>query len=464
MSSSDLKTMFEPESAAVFGVSLSDENSIGSIVFRNLKKKGIHVYAVNPKPTDREDFYQNIEGLPRVPDLAIVSLPADKVLGVMEKIIDAGIPSAIIQSSGFSELSKEGAEMERELGSMIDNSEIRTLGPNTMGILDNKSGLDTFFVSEDIIKRPKEGKITFISQSGYLALPFLEALHEKGIGLRAFVGLGNKVDIDENELLEHFGQENDSVLAFYIETFTDGRRFYELSKKVTPRSPIILLKGGRSERGSQAVRSHTGSIAKTSGKLLDGMMKQAGMIKAENEKELVEFSAALSCYEPLTDGNIAEVSTAGSMGIIVSDLIDRSGSDLSISDLSQKTKEGLEAVVSPLGSVTNPIDLTPEVDNETLLRTIETLDHEPNLDAVILCLSRAINLDDSLISEIIEMYTSLSKNLVITIHGGTNADKWRRVLHGNGIPTFDSTEGAVKVLEVLRERGKYLQKVKQRGG
>ncbi|MFO7990680.1 MAG: CoA-binding protein [Thermoplasmata archaeon] len=464
MSSSDLKTMLEPESAVVFGVSLSNENSIGSTVFRNLKRMGTEVYAVNPKPTDRENFYRDIEDLPRIPDLAIVSLPANKVLGVMEKVIDKGVRSAIIQSSGFREGGKEGAEMERELASIIENSDIRVLGPNTMGILDNISGLDTFFVSEDIIKRPRQGMVTFISQSGYLALPFLETLNEMHVGLRAFVGLGNKVDIDENELLEYFGRQGDSVLAFYIETFTDGRRFYGLSKKVTPHSPIVLLKGGRSERGSKAVQSHTGNIAKTSGKLLDGMMKQAGIIKAEDERELVEFSTALSCYKPLTRGNIAEVSSAGSMGIIVSDLIEKSGSDLSIADLSQDTIEKLETVVSPLGSVTNPIDLTPEVDNRTLLRTIEILDGDPNLDAVLLCLSKAINLDDPSISDITAIYPSLSKPLVITLHGGANADKWRKGFHEIGIPIFDSTGRAVKVLEILRERGKYLEKVKERGG
>lgn len=455
----NLDSLLDPDSVAVFGVSLSDGSKMGNIIFDNLKSTNRETYAVNPKAEGQENFFNSINDIPKKIDLAVVAIPSKYALGAVEDCVKAEVGSIILVAGGFGEVDEEGKKKEEKIKEMIEDTDVRILGPNTMGILIPPVDLDTFFLPEDRVKRPDSGGISFISQSGFMATPFMETLCSHGSGLSGFVGIGNRLDVDEVELMKYFAEDDETdVISFYLENFSDGRAWYEAAREVIDDKPIVLLMGGRSSAGKKATQSHTGSLASSSDRVVKGASKQAGVIRAYDERELTDFAEVLSYNRPLEGKNIAVVSSAGGTGVIASDYLENR-TELEVPSFSEETLERLREVTLPIASVENPVDLTANVTDEMYGDVIEILQDEDNIDGILLyALFQSPYVEEGTVEKISKWYHEGDKPIMVACIGDLTGDKWRKEFYKEGVPAYPSTKRAVKCLEVLYQRGCYLNR------
>ncbi len=457
----NLETLLDPDSIAIFGVSLSDDEKMGNIIYDNVKDSGRDIFAINPKAEDQEGFYSSIKDLNEKIDLAILAIPSKYALKAVEDCVEAKVGSIILVAGGFGEVDEEGKEAEEKIKKMLEGTDVRLLGPNTMGILIPPVDLDTFFLPEERVKRPKEGGIAFISQSGFMATPFMETLCANNTGLSGFVGIGNRLDIDEVELLEYFAEDEETdVLTLYLESLSDGRALYEKAKSIVKDKPIVLLKGGRSSVGKQATQSHTGSLASTSDRVVRGVSKQAGMIRAYDERELTDFAEALAYNEPIMGENIAVVSSAGGTGVIASDYIEDTdpGLGLNMPSFSEEIEERLSEATLPIASVSNPIDLTANVTDEMVGDVMEILQDADNIDAILFyALFQSPYVGEGMVDHVSKWYHEGDKPIIVACIGDLTGDEWRKKFHENGVPVYPSTNRAIRCLDILVQRGRILR-------
>ncbi|HDI10206.1 MAG TPA: CoA-binding protein, partial [Euryarchaeota archaeon] len=260
-----LSTFFEARSVAVIGASKTP-GKIGHEILKNLalyEYKG-KVYPVNPKEKEILGMkcYKTVSEIENEVELAVIAIPPKSVPGVVEECGRKGVRGIVIVSGGFKELGDEGREIEEQIVSIARKYGMRIIGPNCIGIYDSRSKIDTFFQSRERMMRPKEGAVSFITQSGTFGCSFLEWAAEEGIGVARFVSYGNRADVDEPELIEFLGEdERTRVIAVYMEGVGDGRRLMQSISKTSRRKPVLILKAGRTKAGSRVALSHTGWLA-----------------------------------------------------------------------------------------------------------------------------------------------------------------------------------------------------------
>ena len=462
----NIDKLLDPKSVAIFGVSLSDEEKMGNIIFDNLKSSARDVFAINPKAEGEEGFYPSIFDVPEEIELAILAIPSKYAVDAVKDCVELDVGAIILVSGGFGETGKDGKDREEEIKDILEDSQTRLLGPNTMGVLIPPVDLDTFFLPEDRVERPGEGGIAFISQSGFMATPFMETLCEHNTGLSGFVGIGNRLDIDEVELLEYFAKdEKTDVIALYLESLSDGRKLYEIAKKKIHDTPIVLLKGGRSQIGQKATQSHTGSLATTSDRVVKGISKQAGIINAYDERELTDFSEALLLNRPIKGENIAVISSAGGTGVIASDNIEDTdpGLGLNMPSFSDEIKERLDEVILPIASSDNPIDLTANVTDEMVDDVLRILQDESEIDGIFLyALFQSPYVGEGMVESISKWYHKGEKPIVVACIGDRTGDKWRKKFYKEGVPAYPSTRRGINVLDKLIKRGRHLDNIGER--
>ncbi len=301
---------------------------------------------VNPKERNvlGHPTYPSLSAIGEPVDLAIIAIPARAVLEVVEDAAAAGIRNAIIVSSNFSEVGEEGAALERELVASADAAGITIVGPNTMGVFSSTSSLCA--LGAPVF--PRAGGVSFISQSGNLGVQLLTVGKRQGIGFSRFIGSGNAANTYISDYLEFLEQDElTRVILLYIEGLKEGRRFLEVARRIAPHKPIIVLKSGKGELGTRAVRSHSGALAGTF-ELFRGITGQAGIIEAETTGELMDLAAAFSNL-PLPRGSRAAVMTlGGGWGVVAADACDREGLDLA--ELPPSLVEELDAFLPASGA------------------------------------------------------------------------------------------------------------------
>ena len=288
--------IFDISSVAIVGAS-PKEGKVGNIILKNFLQdfKG-RVYPVNPKYDEVLGLkcYPNISSIEDKVDLIVVAIPAKAVPGVIEEAGRKGVKLAVIISAGFSEIGEEGRKLEEEIRKSVSSYGIRVIGPNCMGIYDPYSGIDTFFVNRDRLSRPKKGKITLLTQSGAIALSFIEYASSKNIGISKIISYGNKVDLDEVDILRELKNDDNTRYVFiYMEGLRRGRGrdFIEVVKEVN--KPIIILKAGKTKRGHIAAASHTSSMA-GSYDVYRNVFENLGIIEAKSFQEFMIYLKAAS--------------------------------------------------------------------------------------------------------------------------------------------------------------------------
>ncbi|HEY9205641.1 MAG TPA: CoA-binding protein, partial [Candidatus Methanoperedens sp.] len=326
-----LSSIFEPKSVAVIGAS-NNEAKWGGRILKNIlgSFKG-PIYPVNPKETKIQGVtsYPSVLDIPGDVEMAVITIPSNSVIPVVEECGKKGVKGVIVVSAGFSETGNEGALLEKKLLSVVNKYGMRMIGPNTLGIVNEPASLNASVIG----RLPRRGSISFITQSGTLGLALAEWTIETELGLCKVISTGNKANTDDVDLIEYLDKDpSTGVIAMYIEGVNRGKRFIETARRV--KKPIIAIKTGRSKRGAKAVFSHTGSIA-GSDEIFSAAFRQAGILRVDTIDEVFDAALAFSC-QPLPKGNnVAIISNGGGASIVATDECERHG--INITDLEEET-------------------------------------------------------------------------------------------------------------------------------
>ncbi|MBW6485123.1 MAG: acetate--CoA ligase family protein [Syntrophobacterales bacterium] len=390
-----MKNFFTPDGVIVVGAT-SNPIKGGNAIVKNLQMgyKG-PIYPVNPRYAEIEGLacYPSVTDVPGKADLAIVFVPASQVSEVVEKCAAKGIPGVMIESGGFAETGPAGAKFQTELLEIAARTGIRIWGPNCMGLVDVAgSNIFSFMVPEwqqQGLLIP--GRVSLVVQSGMLSAVFLVDIMTHALtGIAKVCSLGNKVDINECDILEYFMDDPQTdVIGMYLESFADGRRFLELARCCT--KPIVVLKGGKSEKGAEAAMSHTASLAGNR-RIVSGLMRQAGVIEATDFRQMADICRSLALTEPAAGGKRTAILTfSGGAGIVSTDFVEEQG--LALADFSPETKRELEKLFPSWMPVSNPVDLWPAIEShlgsgvDVQGLALSAVLADPGVDAVFLHLS-----------------------------------------------------------------------------
>jgi acyl-CoA synthetase (NDP forming) len=376
----DFERLFNPKSIALIGAS-NNIGKWGAIVFLNIKLGGYQgrVYPVNPKEATifNHKAYAQITQIPEPVDLAIIAIPASSSLGVVRECIQKGVRMAIVITSDFSETGDEGARLEREMVETARAGGLRLVGPNTMGIFSASASLTALMPPV----RPRRGKVSLVSQSGNIGTQMMAWGEKFAVGFNRYVSSGNEGDLRAEDYLAYFGKDPDSnVILAYIEGLDDGREFWEMAKRTTPVKPIIAFKGGKTNAGARAAKSHSGAMAGAR-EIYESAFRQAGIIWASTTEEMLEWAAAFSSL-PLPKGNRVGILTrGGGWGVIAADACNEIG--LEVPSLEEKLIQKLDPLMPAYWSKGNPVDMAASMSMDAYLQSLEGLISWDQVDAVI---------------------------------------------------------------------------------
>jgi 4-hydroxybutyryl-CoA synthetase (ADP-forming) len=446
---------FSPKSIAIIGA--SEKPGVGKTIFYNIVKhfKG-KIYPVTPSnPTvGGLTAYKNVLDIPDSIDLAVVAAPSKFTPSVMEEVGKKRIKGAIIVSAGFKEVDEAGAKLEREVGEIAKKYGIKVIGPNCLGIMSFSK--DNIMNSTFLKITPKYGNIALVSQSGAICAATVEDAEAQNIGFSKVISMGNKVDMDESDVLELLAEDEDTrVIVMYLEDIRNARRFMEIAKKITAerKKPVIVLKAGRTAEGAKAAASHTGALGGSDANY-EAAFTQSGVIRVDTMGELFDLATAFS-KQPLPDGNIVIVSNAGGPAIISTDACSRYG--LEMADISS-IRDEIARVIPAYGSPRNPVDIVGDADylrfEKVLLLTLA----HPNVGSIVtMCTpSATLNYDD-LARILVKMSQQFpNKTILASLMGLAEGMENRRIMSEGGIPYYLYSEPAIRTLKAMYDFKKWV--------
>jgi len=375
-----LGDFFHPKSMAFVGAS-GQIGKWGHMLFTLTASGGFagDIYLVNQKggTIAGRPVYKTVGEIPGAVDLAVVTVPASAVSGLIEEFAAKKIRNMLLVSSGFGETGPEGKRLESRLVASARKAGILIIGPNTMGICNPHIHL--YCTGSHV--RPQPGATAVVAQSGNMGTQLLAFAEQQGIGIRGFCGSGNEAMVTVEDFLDGF--EKDSVtetIMLYVESVKDGRRFFNSACRVGENKPIVLLKGGRSSAGYEAAASHTGAMA-SDVRVFDAVCRQAGIVQVEHPMDLLDLSAAFSSV-PIPEGNrVAIMTLGGGWGVVTADLCAQYG--LAVPQLAESIVSRLDRILPAYWSRANPVDIVGEKDNKIPMVAIEELLRWDGCDAVI---------------------------------------------------------------------------------
>jgi acetate---CoA ligase (ADP-forming) len=408
-----MKNFFRPKSIAVIGAS-NNPDKIGRIIFDQLTAK-FRAYPINPKRKRIAGklAYKSVLDVKGRIDLAVIAVPARFVIAALEDCGKKGIKNVVIVSSGFKEIGN--LDLDLKLKSTLAKHKIKCVGPNCLGVYDAHSGLDSLFLPVSSLPRPKKGGISFLSQSGAVGSVVLDLLAYEGFGFAKFVSYGNATNLDETDYLEFLGKDPQTkVICMYIEGIQDGRKFLRVAKKI--KKPIIVIKGGQSDRGSKATLSHTGSLA-GSWEVYQGAFRQAGVILAETVEQMFQI-AKLFERLPFPNGQRAQIITnGGGYGIITTDAIEKVG--IQMAKMQKQSHDFLVHHVPKIVTISNPMDLVGDATNERYDLALKISNSDKNTDLIFLILLHQTPGITHDIAKIIRKHRKKSRLLSFPLAGKT---------------------------------------------
>ena len=452
-----LRPFFAPASVAVIGAS-SRRESIGGLLFRNIlagEYKGA-AYPVNRsgEPVAGVRASTSVDELPETVDLAVICLPAAHVVEAAEASLRAGIRALCVISAGFAETGDEGRERQERLLAAVRAHGGRLVGPNCLGIAVSGPSLNATFGPRAL----PPGPIAFSSQSGALGLALLEKAAERSLGFSSFISVGNKADVSANDLLEYWEEDPETgLIALYLESFGNPRRFGRIARRVARKKPILAMKSGTSRAGARAASSHTAALA-GSERAVDALFHQAGVLRATTLEEMIDAAALLST-QPLPRGRrVALLTNAGGLGILCSDACEASG--LELADLTAETTGKLAELLPAEASLANPVDMLGSATADSYEATLPILLADPQVDAVIVLFVPPATAGTE----------DVAAGIARALEGGSN-DKpvLAALVSADGAPTalqqapapaalFTYPESAAHALGLSAERAEWLQR------
>jgi len=372
--------LFNPRSIAMIGAT-SNIGKWGAIVFLNILMGGYQgkLYPVNPKGemVFNHPAYPKLADIPEPVDLAVIAIPARVTREAVQECIRKGIRMAIVITSDFSETGEEGARLEREIVEIARAGGLRLVGPNTMGIFSASARLTALMPPV----RPRRGAVSLVSQSGNIGTQMLGWGEKFAVGFSKYVSSGNEGDLRSEDYLDCLGRDPDTrVILLYIEGLDDGREFLRKARNITPHKPIIAFKGGRTEAGTRAAKSHSGAMAGVK-EVYEAAFRQAGILWASTTEEMLELAAAFSSL-PLPRGNRVGILTrGGGWGVITADACNELG--LEVPPLDESIVRRLDSLLPAFWSRGNPVDMVATMGMDPYIECLEALISWEKVDAVI---------------------------------------------------------------------------------
>ena len=435
-----MQNFFTPKSIAVIGVS-KDTNKVGHVIFKNLYQK-FKTYPIHPLETSilGQKVYSSIEKVQGKIDLAIIAIPAPFVIHAVNECGKKGVKHIILVTSGFKEIGN--THLEYELSKALEHYDIKCVGPNCLGVFDAHSGLDSLFLPIRKMNRPKAGGISFISQSGAVGSAVLDLLAEESLGFAKFISYGNAANLSETDFLEYLGKDTQTkVICMYIEGIHDGKKFLRIAKNI--KKPIILIKGGKSQRGAHATLSHTGSLA-GSYEIYKGACTQAGIIVADSLEEVFHI-AKLFVMLPKPKGNRVQVITnGGGYGILTIDELETQ--KIPLADMTPKTRAFLKHHVPKIVSISNPMDLVGDATNERYGLALKMCVDDKNIDVIVLIILHQTPLIDENIINLVAAHKGKKPIIVLSV-GGKQTAILSKKMEAQHIPVFAFPKDAVSALK-----------------
>lgn len=450
----DLKALLEPESVAIIGASDSPGKA-GHEVMSNLLANGYagRMYPLNPKAGNimGRRVYASVKDLPETPDVAVLVIPALATVEALEECAKRGVKFAVIESGGFAEVDEQGAKLENRIIEIARNSSMRILGPNTSGVISTPGKFITTFFP---LGRIRPGTVSYVAQTGNFATHTMKwILSAENFGVSRVIGLGNRCDIDEAEVIEFLGNDpSTTVICVYLEGFKAGRHFIDAARSVSRKKPIIALKGGVTAGGKKAVTTHTASLA-SDAEILDGIFRQARVARIQRYSDLIHVPKAIA-FQPLPKGNrVAIFAPSGAMGVLAADACEKLG--LMVAPLSEKTLQKLQEITPPWLKISNPVDIWAAVQTQGFERGyrlgMEAALDDENVDAVISILLLTSDGGSTNLNFIPELHLrSPSKPLLVAISGDKESfDKSKMFLENRGIPVYLPVDEVCETLATM---------------
>jgi acetyltransferase len=449
-----IESFFTPKRVAVIGAS-RDPHKLGYGVIRNLLKykfKG-EIFPVNKYASEILDIpcYASVEELPDGIDLAVIVLPATIVPKIIEQCGAKGINNAIVVSGGFSETGEEGRELEDQLKEAAKKHGIRMIGPNCIGTIDTHAPVNTTFV----VGMPEQGGIGFISQSGAMVAAVIDWARGAGVGFSRIVSLGNQIDVTETEMIDLIGNDRQTeVITAYAEGVSDGTEFLKVSREIARKKPFVVLKGGQSEKGAEAVSSHTGALS-GSKEAYSAAFRKSGVLEAKTMEEMFDWARALA-WQPLPKGKrVAVLTNAGGPAILAVDALEKVG--LEMAPLTNETRSYLKSRLPKAASSKNPVDVLAGSGPATYTLALEALLTDETVDAVVVIQAPQDWFLPASLAEVVGETAGLHhKPVIASIMGKASVDEALNILHKRRVPNVAFPERAASILSAMVQRKEWM--------
>lgn len=455
-----LDTFFRPRSIAVVGASREPEK-VGHRIIKNLIEYGFkgHLFPINPKADEILGLkcYNSILDVPEPVDLAVIVVPGKLVPMVAEECGKKGVKGIVVISAGFSETGREGTRLERELLAICRKYNIRMQGPNCLGLINTQNRMNATFAAA----QPTAGNIAFISQSGALGSTILNWALQNEVGFTSFISLGNEADLTATDFLESLAEDEQTrAIGLYIEGVKDGPRFVEVSKKISMKKPVIVLKSGTTDVGIRAVSSHTGSLA-GSDVAFSAAFRKAGVIRVDKLEELFELVLAFENQPLPRDKNVLIITNGGGPGILVADACEKMGLNLPLLELN--LREELRNSLPPHASLNNPLDVLGDADEKRYEMALKIGLRSQNVDGIIVVLTPQAMTPSDKVAEVIAEARKTSNKPIVTAFMGLDDDSTAvKTLLKNDIPNYPFPESTAFVLKKMYEYTLILKRSNQK--
>src|SRR5215471_10956424 len=443
-----MNRIMQPKAVAVIGASAED-GKIGNSVMKNLINGGYkgEIIPIHPKADEILGYkaYKSVKDVPGVIDVAVFAIPAKFVAGALTECGEQKIPGAVLIPSGFAEAG--APELQAEIVEVGKKYDIRLMGPNIYGFYYTPANLcATFCTAYDV-----KGHAALSSQSGGIGMAIIGFSRSAKMGVSAIVGLGNKSDIDEDDLLTFFEQDdNTHIICQHLEDLKDGRAFAEVAKRVSKKKPVVVLKAGRTSLGSKAASSHTGALAGND-KIYEDVLRQSGVIRARSLREMLEYARAIPVLPTPKGENVIIITGAGGSGVLLSDACVDNG--LNLMKMPPDLDQAFRKFIPPFGAAGNPVDITGGEPPTTYKNTIKLGLEDKRIDALILGYWHTIITPPmvfaKLVAEVVEEMAAkgIRKPIVASLAGDIQVEEASEYLYDHGIPSYPySTEIPVAVL------------------
>ncbi|GAA0896589.1 acetate--CoA ligase family protein [Pseudonocardia zijingensis] len=443
-----MNRMMRPNAVAVIGAS-AENGKIGNSVMKNLINGGYagEIYPINPKADEilGKKAYKSIGDVPGDVDVAVFAVPAKFVPQALREVGEKNVPAAVLIPSGFAETGNH--ELQDEIVRIGREQGVRLLGPNIYGYYYTPQNLCATFCTPYDVK----GGVALTSQSGGIGMAILGFSRTTKTGVSAIVGLGNKSDLDEDDLLTYFEQDDDTkVVAMHLEDLKDGRAFVEAAQRITKKKPVVVLKAGRTAMGARAAGSHTGALAGDD-KVYDDILRQSGVVRAYSLNDMLEFARGVPVLPTPKGDNVVIITGAGGSGVLLSDAVVDNG--MSLMEIPPDLDEAFRKFIPPFGAAGNPVDITGGEPPSTYEATIRLGLEDDRIHALILGYWHTIVTPPMVFAELTARVVAearekgIEKPVVASLAGDVEVEEASTYLYDHGIVAYPyTTEKPVAVL------------------